>query len=251
MNWVGGARSRLNRKNEKKIQQQFFEEKRKAKQMGTTSQFSSQCNSLNLSQDLLSFKRLSNAYSSKPLLANRPHKKARFVDLDSTKPRSRFIKIKEDNQSFDKDLKPSVLQLSEEDNRDFRMEESSKEVPKFYKKNSLEQKEEEEENSSEKDKSSIFLSESVIEVQDTVYKNIHLDIEVIRKQAAEVSKSEKEEILHLPKQMVYDNPQFESSEEKTAVKNLRKLEASKDFFNLFDCWFLILFEIVFWFGYCL
>jgi len=213
MNWVGGARSRLNRKNEKKIQQQFFEEKRKAKQMGTTSQFSSQCNSLNLSQDLLSFKRLSNAYSSKPLLANRPHKKARFVDLD----------------------RPSVLQLSEEDNRDFRMEESSKEVPKFYKKNSLEQKEEEEENSSEKDKSSIFLSESVIEVQDTVYKNIHLDIEVIRKQAAEVSKSEKEEILHLPKQMVYDNPQFESSEEKTAVKNLRKLEASKDFFNLFDC----------------
>ena len=62
MNWVGGARNRLNRRNDKRIQEQFFEEKRKTKQLNNSNaninQF--QCSSPYLSQDFLSFKRLSN-----------------------------------------------------------------------------------------------------------------------------------------------------------------------------------------------
>ena len=244
MNWVGGARSRLNRRNEKKIQQQFFEEKRKARKMGITSQFSSQCNSLNLSQDLLSFRRLSNAYSSKPLIENRPHKKARFVDLDSTKPRSQFIKIKEDsNQSFDKDLRPSALQLSEDNRNLIGKENVSIKIPISSKKYILEEREDldkEEEGENSNKENNIFLSESVIEVPDTIYKNdVHLEIDTIRiDEVNAVSKQKEEETPQWSRHIVHRSTsvsQFvSSSQEQASVENLTRSKASKDFFNLFD-----------------
>ena len=120
MNWVGGARNRLNRRNDKRIQEQFFEEKRKAKQItnhnANINQF--KCSSPFLSQDILSFKRLSNVVnqSERVLTGCKPPKMARFVDLDNVKPRAQYINIKDSSRSsVDNDFKSSILCLGKDD----------------------------------------------------------------------------------------------------------------------------------------
>ena len=119
MNWVGGARSRINRRSDKRVQEQFFEEKRKAKQLTNQNTSSSQFEYSNsyLSQDILSFKRLSNVInkSEQALLGSKPAKMARFVDLDNTKPRAQFININDTSARSisEGDCKSSVLVLGE------------------------------------------------------------------------------------------------------------------------------------------
>ncbi|XP_057296947.1 uncharacterized protein C12orf40-like [Hydractinia symbiolongicarpus] len=87
MNWVGGVRSRLRKKNDKKIQQQFFEQKRQEKKYGIKRKFSpKKTEGFSIGQDMLSLQTVLKAHDSdlkKKGVYIEP-KKPRHVDLNGS-----------------------------------------------------------------------------------------------------------------------------------------------------------------------
>ena len=222
MNWIGGARSRLNRRNEKRKQEQFFEEKRKAKQLNnttTTSHF--QSSSLHLSQDILSIKTLSNAYSDKSVGSCKQRKHARYVDLDHGKPNSRFISLKDHDDSFEKNIKPSKLPLGgndegikscfPEEKVDFSIRKGANRMVDFLEESVI-------------DESKVF-EKSLSNSEESLVEEAEID-----KHKETVKYKQKEEIKKINKESKLRDISESKSNEK-----LKVIKKSNDFFNLFNC----------------
>jgi len=222
MNWIGGARSRLNRRNEKRKQEQFFEDKRKAKQLNNTTVTSHlQSSSLHLSQDILSIKTLSNAYSEKSVESCKPPKHARFVDLDHGKSNSRFVSLKSHDDSFEKNIKPSKLPLGGYDETlskscfpkekvDFSICQGVNKMVDFLDESVIEESKAYEKCLSSSEESLVEEAENIV-LKDTV-----------KLQQKEIKKVNKESNL----------PTMTKSQ---ANEKMKEIKSSNAFFNLFNC----------------
>ena len=245
MNWVGGARNRLNRRNDKRIQEQFFEEKRKTKQLNNSNaninQF--QCSSPYLSQDFLSFKRLSNVVnqSERVLTGCKPPKMARFVDLDNVKPRAQYINIKDtSNDNIDNSHKSSILCLSKEDDaKGFRV----KSVEKF--KTTFEDKVDFQ-ISVEEDPNSRYLEESIIDSFE-IKKEISKRKSIMKQDMQEEKESTSASLVDIvecqtPPSFLAQTEKKEVSRESAlilepeedALKRFEEMKKKIPFFNLFE-----------------
>ena len=91
MNWVGGARSRIEKKNDKKTQKLFFERKRQEKKLGQTLNTinpTSTRKGFQLSQDLLSFHTVMKAHDKRKSARTDPLKcpKLKHVEINELTP---------------------------------------------------------------------------------------------------------------------------------------------------------------------
>ena len=247
MNWVGGARNRLNRRNDKRIQEQFFEEKRKTKQLNNSnaniSQF--QCSSPYLSQDFLSFKRLSNVVnqSERVLTGCKPPKIARFVDLNNVKPRAQYINIKDtSNDNIDNSHKSSILCLSKEDDvKGFKVKSGMRQ--KF--KTNFEDKVDFQ-ISVEEDPNSRYLEESIIDSFE-IKKEISKRKSIMKQDIQEEKESRSASLVDTvecqtppsflattEKKEVSRNSALILEPEEDTVKRFEEMKKKIPFFNLFD-----------------
>ena len=247
MNWVGGARNRLNRRNDKRIQEQFFEEKRKAKQLNNSNANINkfQCSSPYLSQDFLSFKRLSNVVnqSERVLTGCKPPKMARFVDLDNVKPRAQYINIKDtSNDNIDNSHKSSILCLSKEDDvKGFKV----KSLMKQKSKTTFEDKVDFQ-ISVEEDPNSRYLEESIIDSFE-MKKEIQKKVPNMKKEIQEEEEPAATSFVDLvqcktPPRFLAQPRKKETSRnsalilepEEDAMKKFEEMKKNIPFFNLFN-----------------
>jgi len=83
MNWVGGARSRLQRHSDKRKQQEYFEKKRHEKKTGKVKLTESKPKVFGISQDLLSLRTITNAHGAIKKPKQEGSCKPRYVKIDS------------------------------------------------------------------------------------------------------------------------------------------------------------------------